>query len=88
MTYNNGTVTEKHQEITDKTGMKIYFSHPYSSRGIGTNKNTNGIIRRRLPKGTDSNLIDLNKHLQIQEKLNNRSRKIISFKTPKEIIRI
>jgi len=45
----------------------------------------NGLIRRYLPKGTDFNLIN-KKKLNIQEKLNNRPRKIIGFKTPKEII--
>jgi IS30 family transposase len=49
-------------------------------------KNTNGLIRRYLPKGTDFNLIDKKQLMIIQEKLNNRPRKIIGFKTPKEII--
>ncbi|MFT4645438.1 MAG: IS30 family transposase [Planctomycetota bacterium] len=66
--------------------MKIYFAHPYSSWERGTNENTNGHIRRYLPKGTDFNLIDKKQLMIIQEKLNNRTRKIIGFKTPKEII--
>jgi len=86
MTYDNGMEMARHQEITKKTGMKIYFAHPYSSWERGTNENTNGLIRRYLPKGTDFNQIDLKKLLIIQEKLNNRPRKIIGFKTPKEIM--
>ena len=86
MTYDNGIEMARHQEITKKTGMKIYFAHPYSSWERGTNENTNGLIRRYLPKGTDFNQID-EKALQIiQGKLNNRPRKIIGFKTPKEIM--
>ena len=86
MTYDNGIEMAKHQEITKKTGVKIYFAHPYSSWERGTNENTNGLIRRYLPKGTDFNKIPLKELLIIQEKLNNRPRKIIGFKTPKEII--
>jgi len=86
MTYDNGIEMARHEEITRKTGMKIYFAYPYSSWERGTNENTNGLIRRYLPKGTDFNEIDENILMIIQEKLNNRPRKIIGYKTPKEIM--
>jgi len=86
MTYDNGIEMARHEIITKKTGMKIYFAHPYSSWERGTNENTNGLIRRNLPKGTDFNIIDKKRIVEIQEKLNNRPRKIIGFKTPKEIM--
>ncbi|AUS07070.1 IS30 family transposase [Pseudotamlana carrageenivorans] len=86
MTYDNGIEMARHETITKKTGMKIYFAHPYSSWERGTNENTNGLIRRYLPKGTDFNKIDLNTFIEIQEKLNNRPRKIIGFKTPNEVM--
>ncbi len=85
MTYDNGIEMARHKEITNKTGMKIYFAHSYSSWQRGTNENTNGLIRRHLPKGTGFNLIDNKQLMSIQEKLNNRPRKIIGFKTPNEI---
>ena len=86
MTYDNGTEMARHEKITQKTGMKIYFAHPYSSWERGTNENTNGLIRRYLPKGTDFTLINEKQLMIIQEKLNNRPRKIIGYKTPKKII--
>ncbi|MCB4800333.1 IS30 family transposase, partial [Neotamlana laminarinivorans] len=86
MTYDNGVEMAKHHIISQKTGIKIYFAHPYSSWERGTNENTNGIIRRDLPKGTDFNLIDEKKLLKIEQKLNNKPRKIIGYKTPKEIL--
>jgi len=86
MTYDNGIEMARHEKITQNTGMKIYFAHPYSSWERGTNENTNGLIRRYLPKGTDFNKIDENQLRIIQEKLNNRPRKIIGYKTPKEMM--
>ncbi|MDO6745571.1 IS30 family transposase [Tenacibaculum soleae] len=86
MTYDNGIEMARHEKITQKTGVKIYFAHPYSSWERGTNENTNGLIRRYLPKGTDFNLIDQKTLIEIKDKLNNRPRKIIGFKTPKEIM--
>ena len=86
MTYDNGIEMAKHEKTTQKTGMKIYFAHPYSSWERGTNENTNGLIRRCLPKGTDFNLVDEKYLMKIQEKLNNRPRKIIGYKTPKEMM--
>jgi len=86
MTYDNGIEMARHEIITQKTGMEIYFAHPYSSWERGTNENTNGLIRRYLPKGTDFNIIDEKLLIKIQDKLNNRPRKIIGYKTPKEIM--
>jgi len=86
MTYDNGIEMARHEKITENTGIKIYFAHPYSSWERGTNENTNGLIRRYLPKGTDFNQIDEKILMQIQEKLNNRPRKIIGYKTPQEIM--
>lgn len=86
MTYDNGIEMARHKKITEKTGMKIYFAHPYSSWERGTNENTNGLIRRYLPKGTS--FIGINeRELQIiQDKLNNRPRKILDYNTPQEMM--
>ena len=58
----------------------------YSSWERGTNKNTNGLIRRSLPKGANFNEISENQLLNIQKKLNNRPRKIVGYKTPEEMM--
>jgi len=86
MTYDNGIEMAKHKKITQKTGMEIYFAHPYSSWERGPNENTNGLIRRYLPKGTNFNNIDCKQLQIIQDKLNNRPRKILNYNTPQEMM--
>jgi IS30 family transposase len=85
MTYDNGIEMANHKWLSENTGMDIYFAHPYSSWERGTNENTNGLIRRFLPKGTDFNKISLERLKQIENNLNNRPRKVLGFKTPNEI---
>ena len=57
MTYDNGMEMAFHKNIKKQTGMNIYFAHPYASWERGTNENTNGLIRRFLPKKTDFNQV-------------------------------
>ena len=76
-----------HKWLAHKTGMKIYFANPYSSWERGTNENTNGLIRRFFPKGTDFNLITNEQLKTAQTILNNRPRKVLGYKTPNECIK-
>jgi IS30 family transposase len=86
MTYDNGMEMANHQWLSKNTGMDIYFANPYSSWERGTNENTNGLIRRFFPKGTDFNKITIEQLKQAQFALNNRPRKILGYKTPNEIM--
>lgn len=72
--------------LSNNTGMDIYFANPYSSWERGTNENTNGLIRRFFPKGTDFNKITIEQLKQAQLALNNRPRKVLGYKTPGEIM--
>lgn len=87
MTYDNGNEMAKHKEFTKQTGIKVYFADPYASWQRGTNENTNGLIRRYFPKGTDFNNVTAKQLKYVQDKLNNRPRKIINYKTPNEIFK-
>jgi IS30 family transposase len=88
MTYDNGTEMADHKWLSNNTGIKVYFANPYASWERGTNENTNGLIRRFLPKKTDFKIIDNKQLKMIQYKLNNRPRKVLGFKTPKEVFEI
>lgn len=86
MTYDNGLEMANHKWLAEITGMDIFFANPYSSWERGTNENTNGLIRRFFPKGTDFNKISMKQLKQAQYSLNNRPRKILAYRTPNEIM--
>jgi len=88
MTYDNGIEMANHKWLTQQTGMDVYFAHPYSPWERGTNENTNGLIRRYFPKKTDFKNITEQQLKQAQEKLNNRPRKVLGYKTPAYMLQL
>ncbi|MBE0444331.1 IS30 family transposase, partial [Psychrobacter sp. FME5] len=60
----------------------FFFADAYASWQRGTNENTNGLIREFLPKGCDFRQVSDNEIQDIENKLNNRPRKRLGFKTP------
>ncbi len=63
----------------------IYYAHPYSSWERGTNENTNRIIRRFVPKGSDIGRYTREDLRKIEEWINGYPRKILNFKTAGEL---
>jgi len=85
MTYDNGTEMAQHKSFTKQTGMTVYFAHPYSSWERGTNENTNGLVRRYYKKGTDFNKVTETELKNLQERLNNRPRKVLGYYSATEM---
>ena len=85
ITADNGKEFSGHQEISNALGVDFYFAHPYSSWERGTNENTNGLIRQYLPKGTEFEAVNDKKCQFIMERLNNRPRKCLGYRTPKQV---
>lgn len=64
----------------------FFFADPYSSYQRGLNEHTNGLIREYFPKKTVFNSKTLNDLDFVIEKINNRPRKVLAFRTPKELL--
>ena len=73
------------QNIASSLDTKFYFCDPYSSWQRGLNENTNGLIRRYIPKRTEFADISYDEIMMIQNKLNHRPRKALGYKTPFEV---
>jgi len=85
ITFDNGTEFTRHEDMAKTLSVDIYFAAPYSSYQRGTNENTNGLIRRYLPKGTPFRDLTQQHLDHIVEELNNRPRKILGYRTPNEV---
>ncbi len=84
MTADNGTEFHGYKQIEKLTGVEFYFAKPYHSWERGLNENTNGLIRQYLPKKTSMAHLTQWGCTRIAEKLNNRPRKRLRFRTPRE----
>jgi IS30 family transposase len=85
ITFDNGKEFAYHAEIKEALSSDNYFAHPYHSWERGLNENHNGLIRQYLPKGMKLNRVSHEQVAAIQEKLNNRPRKTLAYKTPNEV---
>jgi len=85
ITYDNGSENVEHSMLNKAIGTRSYFCEPYHSWEKGTVENTNGLIRRFLPKKTDFAKISEERIAEIELWLNNRPRKCLGFRTPAEV---
>ena len=85
MTYDQGKEMSRHAQITENTGVKVYFADPHSPWQRGINENTNGLLRQYLPKGEDLSIFSQLELDQIAWQLNTRPRKSLGYKCPAEL---
>lgn len=82
ITSDNGKEFAQHKKVKQKLFSSFFFADAYASWQRGTNENTNGLIREYLPKGCDFRQVSDDEMQDIENKLNNRPRKRLGFKTP------
>jgi transposase, IS30 family len=86
VTYDNGMEFAAHQDIAADLKAHCFFATPYHSWERGLNEHTNGLIRQYLPKSVDFKDVTDAEIQAIEDRLNNRPRKILGYKTPMEVM--
>ena len=84
LTHDRGSEMSQHELFTKDTNVQVYFADPHSPWQRGTNENTNGLIRDFFPKSTDFSTVSVRELKRVQRLLNERPRKVLGWKTPKE----
>ncbi|KLB13184.1 transposase, partial [Xanthomonas hortorum pv. gardneri] len=85
LTADNGKEFADHRLIAACLQSDFYFADPYCAWQRGSNENANGLTRQYLPRHIDFSTIT-DAHLRwIEQRLYNRPRKILGFKTPLEV---
>ena len=87
-TTDNDLLFARHKELEKELNIKIYFCHPYHSWEKGTIENTNGEIRKDLPKGSDISKYSKLFFQKIEKKLNDRFMKCLKYRTPNEATKL
>ena len=86
ITFDNGKEFARHAEIAKALKADVFFARPYHSWERGTNENTNGLIRRLYPKSESFASIGGEDLRRIDTFLNDRPRKCLGWKTPREVM--
>ena len=86
LTWDRGMELAKHAEFTRATNVPVYFCDPQSPWQRGTNENTNSLIRQYFPKKTCLAQHSQHKLDIVATQLNERPRKVLKFKSPKEMM--
>lgn len=86
-TFDNGVENTQHTILRERTRVETYFCDPYKSWQKGSVENVNKLLRRYLPRHTDLDALSDHDLEVIQERLNNRPRKRLGYKTPNQVLR-
>jgi len=86
LTLDNGIENQRHEELKTKFEIDTFFCEPYSSWQKGGVENANKLIRKYIPKGSDISEFSHQYVTVIVQKLNNKPRKSLGYKTPKEVM--
>lgn len=88
ITTDNDILLSRHKELAKELGVKIYFCHPYHSWEKGTIENTNGEIRKYIPKSSDISKYSSRYIRNVEKRINDRYMECIDSFTPQEVLEL
>lgn len=88
LTWDRGPELASHKDFTVATDVKVYFCDPQSPWQRGTNENTNRLLRQYFPDGMDLRKFTQQDLNRIAQRLNQRPRKTLGFRTPADMLSI
>ena len=84
VTNDNGTEFQRDESLQRQLGAPIYFTEPSAPWQRGSIENLNGLVRQYVPKRTNIGTLPARAVAAIEETLNYRPRKCLSYRTPHE----
>jgi IS30 family transposase len=84
LTWDRGKEMSAHAALTSQTGVAVFFADPHSPWQRGTNENTNGLLHRYFPKGTDLSRWSKRDLAAVADSTNTPPRKVLAWRTPAE----
>ena len=94
ITFDNGgefrdykALEKSYDKRRKKPRTQVYYAHPYCSGERGSNENSNRLIRRFIPKGTDITLISDEYIKQIEKWINDYPRAMFNYKSTNQILK-
>lgn len=85
LTYDQGTEMAGHVQLSQMTGLAVYFADAHSPWQKGAIENANGLLRQYLPKGTPLGQYTQAQPDGIAQRLNDRPRLCLNALTPNEV---
>lgn len=86
LTVDNGMEFGSFKQLEEQLGAQVYFAHEKKPWERARNEHTNRLLRQFFPKRTDFSTVSPEEVLRAQTQLNNRPRKALNYKTPKEVM--
>jgi transposase, IS30 family len=86
LTVDNGMEFGSFKKLERALNAEVFFAHKKCPWQRALNENTNGLLRCFFPKGTDFAEVSPAQLSRAVTLLNNRPRKVLGYKTPKEVM--
>ena len=85
ITADNRSEFHMYKKLEQRLRTEVYFATPHHAWERATNENTNGLVRQYLPKRLCLRALTQRQCTAIAERLNNRPRLRLGFRTPNEV---